>query len=99
MELDLKESVEIIDAISELTEGKKALILNIAGKNTFATSEAREYSASVSGVKYTIADAFVVGNLAQKILANFYISFNKPLVNARIFDDEEKAAEWLKSQL
>lgn len=99
IELDLKESVEIIDTIGEFTGGKKALILNIAGKSTSATSAARDYSASVGGLKYTIADAFVVTNIAQKILANFYLSFNKPLVNTRIFDDEAEAVEWLKNQL
>jgi hypothetical protein len=98
-ELDLKETVEIVETIGVLTEGKKALILNIAGKNTSATSAARVYSASVSGLKYTLADAFVVTNLAQKILGNFYMSFNKPLVSTRIFDDQEKATAWLKGLL
>jgi hypothetical protein len=97
VEMDLKESTEIIDTISELTNDKKALILNIAGKNTSVTSAAREYSASAAGLRCTIADAYVVTNLAQKILANFYISFNKPLVKTRIFDDEKNAVEWLKS--
>jgi hypothetical protein len=99
VEMDLKESVEIIETMGDFTGGKKALVLNIAGKNTSATSAAREYSASAAGLRFTIADAFVVKNLAQKILANFYISFNKPLVKTRIFDDEEKALEWLKSLL
>lgn len=98
VELDLKEAVEINEAISEITDGKKALILNIGGKNTSATSTAREFSASPTGLKYTIADAFVVTNLAQKILANFYLSFNKPLVNTKIFDNIDKAIEWLKAQ-
>ena len=99
IDIDLKEAVEIVDAIGELTEGKKAPILNIAGKSTSATSAAREYSATPFGLKYTLADAYVVTNLAQKILGNFYVGFNKPTVPTRIFDDVEKAVEWLKSQL
>lgn len=98
VEMDLKESVEVIHAIGEVTDEKKALILNIGGKNTSASSAAREFSASIGGLRYTIADAFVVTNLAQKILANFYISFNKPLVPTKIFDNVDKATEWLKSQ-
>ena len=98
VEMDLKESVEVIAAIGEITDGKKALVLNIGGKNTSASSAAREFSASIGGLRYTIADAFVVTNLAQKILANFYISFNKPLVPTKVFDNIDKATEWLKNQ-
>lgn len=98
-ELDLKEAVEVIENLADLTGGKKALVLNIAGKNTSATSAAREFSASTLGLKYTIADAYVVTNLAQKILGNFYVGFNKPMIPTKIFDNEEKAVEWLKAQL
>lgn len=99
IDIDLKEAVEIVDAIGEITEGKKAPILNVAGKSTSATSAAREYSATPFGLKYTLADAYVVTNLAQKILGNFYVGFNKPLIPTRVFDDVEKATEWLKTHL
>lgn len=99
VDIDLKEAVEVVDAIGELTEGKKAPVLNIGGISTSATSAAREYSASPLGLKYTIADAYVVNNLAQKILGNFYISFNKPNIPTRIFDNVERATEWLKTHL
>jgi hypothetical protein len=97
IEMDLKEAVEVVDAIGELTGGKKALVLNIGGKNTSVTSAARAFSASMAGLRYTTADAFVVNNLAQKILGTFYISFNKPAVNTKIFNDAGKALEWLKT--
>jgi hypothetical protein len=99
IEMDLKESVEIVETIAEFTGGKKAPVLNIAGKSTSATSAAREYSASPAGLKYTIADAYVVTNLAQKLLGSFYISFNKPAVPTRIFDDVDTAVKWLKTFL
>jgi len=60
LELDLKESIEIVEAIGKITDGKKALVLNIAGKSTTASGAARDHSASADGVKYTIADAFVI---------------------------------------
>lgn len=99
IELDLKEVSDIINAIGELTGGKKALILNVAGKNTTATSAARNHSAGPEGSKFTIADAFVTNSLAQKILANFYLNFHKPSVPTKMFDDSGKAIEWLKSNL
>ena len=99
LDIDVKESTEIVNAIGHLTEGKKALVLNIAGTNTTATGAARNHSASEDGVKYTLADAFVTKSLAQKLLGNFYLNFHKPGVPTRIFDDVEKATEWLKSFL
>jgi hypothetical protein len=98
IDIDLKEGVEIVDAIGKLTEGKKALILNIGGDGTSATPEARKFSASPAGVKFTKADAFVTTSLAQKILGNFYLNFNKPPVPSQIFDEVDKAIEWLKNQ-
>jgi hypothetical protein len=97
LDIDLKEGVEVVEAIGILTKGKKALILNVAGEGTSATAEARKYSASVAGVKFTIADAFVTNSLAQKILGNFYLAFNKPPVPTQIFEDIDQAVEWLKA--
>ena len=97
--LDAKSAAGIVNAIGELTEGKKALILNIAGKQTSANPDARQFSASAEGNRFTIADAFVVNGLAQKLIANFYINFHKPIVTTKIFNDVNLATEWLKNQL
>jgi hypothetical protein len=99
VELDLKESIEICEAIGKITGGEKKLILNIGGKNTSATSAARDHSASAAGAKFTIADAFVTKSLAQKLMGNFYMNFHKPIVPTRMFDDVDKATEWLKGRL
>ena len=99
IEIDVKESEEMVNAIGELSGGKKALVLGIAGDNTTATPAARNHSASPEGIKYTLADAFVINSLAQKIIGNFYLSFHKPGVPTKVFDDIDKAVEWLKSHL
>ena len=97
IELDGDKTKEIVNTIGILTEGKKALILDIAGENTTAGAEARSYSASVEGNRFTIADAFVVNSLAQKLIVNFYLNFHKPVVPTKAFDGVDKAIEWLKS--
>ncbi len=99
VEIDAKESEEMVQAIGELSGGKKALVLGIAGYNTTATSEARNHSASQEGIKFTLADAFVINSLAQKIIGNFYLGFHKPGVPTKVFDDTDKAVEWLKGHL
>lgn len=97
VEMDKKESEEVVDAIGKLTDGKKSLVLNIGGVNTTVTAAGRDHSASEDGTKYTLADAFVTNSLPQKILANFYVNFNKPLVPTKIFSETDKAIEWLKN--
>lgn|SRR5574343_647436 len=96
-ELDIKEAQELVAATGELTNGSKALIINIAGKATVASSAARDYAASKEASAYTLAEAYVVNNLAQKILGNFYVNFHKPLVPTKIFTNTEEAVSWLKS--
>ena len=40
--------------------------------------------------------AFVIKSLAQKLLGNAYLKINKPVVPTALFDNEEKAIEWLQ---
>ncbi len=97
IELDVKEAKELLQATKEIAGGKKVLILNVAGKQTTATSAARDFAASAEAIEYTLAEAYVVNNLPQKIIANFYINFHKPLVPTKIFNNKEAAIIWLKS--
>lgn len=48
---------------------------------------------------YATVDAFVLGSMAQKILANFYIKINKPERPTRFFNDVETALIWLKNYI
>lgn len=91
------ESRHINHAIGELSEGKPARIMMVPLPNTVFDHGAREFSASEEGLQYTIGDALVVSSLAHKILANFYLKFNKPRKPSKAFDHEEDAIAWLLS--
>lgn len=95
--IDLDECVKITNAIGDLTDKKKALILMISGNTTSFTSEARAFSASEAGSIYTIADAMIVKNLAQKITVSFYLKINKPIRPSKAFNSESDAIKWLLS--
>ncbi len=88
---------ENVKAFGELSGGKKVPVLIIGGAFTSVTPEAREFMASEESLEYSKAEAFLVNTLAQKILIQFYIKFNRPLVPTRIFTEKEKAIEWLKT--
>jgi len=57
--------------------------------------EVREWSANTSGNHYTYVDAIVISNFAQKLVADFYLKFNKPPMPTKIFKSKEKALEWI----
>lgn len=95
-DLDVVETKEILVATKKITEGRKVLTLNIAGSQTSATSAARDFAASEEAIAFTLAEAYVVKNLAQKIIGNFYINFHKPLAKTKIFTNEADAVKWLK---
>jgi hypothetical protein len=44
-----------------------------------------------------VADAFVIDSLAQRILGNFYLKFNKPQFPTRFFNSKEEALIWLEA--
>jgi hypothetical protein len=93
---DLKELVKIT---GELGGGKKYPNLIKGGIYTSISSEARAYSATTESNLFTLADAFVIRSMAQKLLANFYLKFDKPVSPTRFFDAEKEAIAWLKTFL
>ena len=89
------EAIQITDQIGVLTNGKKYPVLMTGHEFAQVDKEGREYSASEAGLRFTIADAIIVKNLAQKILAGFYLRINKPRKPTRVFKNENEAIEWL----
>lgn len=95
--IDLEESVQINIAEGELLNGKlgEGLIYMVAESTTQFTNEAREFSASKEGLRFSKAEAIIAKNLAQKIVVNFYLKINNPSVPSKAFNTEEEAIEWL----
>ncbi len=61
--------------------------------------EIRIWAAETSGNNYTYLDAVVINNVAQKIIANFYLKFNKPDMPTKIFPSTDKALDWIFSEI
>lgn len=55
----------------------------------------REWMAAPPVRSYTIADALVINSLPQKMLADFYLKFDKPVNPTRIFNSRDKALDWI----
>lgn len=61
--------------------------------------EIRDWAADPEGNQYTITDAIVIDSMSQKIIADFYMKFNRPVKPTKIFYSLEKAIEWTIDQI
>jgi hypothetical protein len=93
--LNLKDAEDMVRAFGEMGNGKKFLLLFIAGTDTTVNTESRYYASTPEANRFTIASAFVVKSIAQKLLGNAYVTFNKPVTPTRIFTNEQDAIDWL----
>jgi len=96
---EVEQIKEVVEITGQMTGGKKCAQLTIAGKYSSVTSECRDFIATDEAVKYTLAEAYVIQSLAQRILANFYLKFYTPKVPTKVFTDMLKAEQWLQQIL
>lgn len=93
---EIKENHEIIKRFSP---SKMAFVLNVAGKYTSIEPETKTFIAKGSHKSFIAAEAFVIQNLAQRILAQFYFKINLPIVASEYFTDIKKAETWILKQM
>lgn len=95
--IDMRLYKVLIDAIGEMTEGKKVPILSITEELTVPDDEVRVYMANPDANPYCIANALIAPSLSQKIFVNFLMSITKRKI--RMFKKEEEGIAWLRTFL
>jgi hypothetical protein len=93
---DVKQGVEYL---KEIGGGKKFPLLFIAQEYSMPSDATREFLADRNSIPFSIAEAFVICSLPQKIVGNFYLRVNKPARPTQIFTKETDALIWLNSFL
>lgn len=96
-EITMADAMLAFEAMEKLGKGRKYPVFIDAGEFCSVDREVREFSASKESNIFTLADAIAYNNLAQKIIANFYINKNEPAVPTKVFPDKQTALLWLKS--
>jgi hypothetical protein len=95
--------VEIEDAKAahsanlKLSEGKVYKLLMVSPKFFNPNQEVMRYLSSEEVTQFRKAAAIVTGNMAIRILMNFFIRMNSKKSPVRLFRTEELALEWLRS--
>ncbi len=94
----IEDAKYLLEAYLKLGEGKKVPHLIIFAEFAMADRDVLEYVAEEAN-EFGKADAVVISSMAQKILANFYLKFQKPSVPTKFFKSEDEAVEWLLDYL
>ena len=90
---DLIETMEWVESL-----GPNKYLNLYEGDFSSVDAEVRAQIASPDANQYTIADAYVVKNMSDKMMGDFYIKYNKPVKPTKEFDNREDAIAWLLQQ-
>ena len=95
-EIEKDHIIQVRDFVGEFGKGKKMLTYFDTYNFMFITPEARTYAGTKEASDYTLANAVLIDSLPKKILFNFVMRINKPVVPTKGFSSKEEAMNWLK---
>jgi hypothetical protein len=98
-EISMKEAEEYHSMVDYLSNSEPhATVLDISGIK-YMSKESREFlSQSSSDWGKTIAVAFIVNSFTARMIANFFLTVNKPKYPIKIFTDPLLAQQWAKNE-
>lgn len=100
VEVSPKEVKENFDAYNEVVLGEVyPFILSSKSGNADYTTEGLAYAKAHEHEWPKLCVALCVKNLPQRMLANFYLKFNKPAHLHKVFNDMSEAENWCLDQL
>ncbi len=92
------EDIHVINkAIGDLSEERRIFLLVVASQYSMVDNEARKYMSKPEAAPYSIAEAYVIKSLAQRLLINFFIRVSGTPVPTSFFTDIPSAVKWLKN--
>ncbi len=86
----------MFDAIEQVREGRKALLMVTVGEGTTMSNEARAFASAPASNKFIAADAIVVRDFGHQLAANVFVRHHKPTRPIQMFPDKAGAMAWLK---
>lgn len=96
--ITMEDVEDILDVVLSWGQNNQYLHLFEIGINATIDTDVREWAASDKQNSHTIADAIIVRNMAQRIVGNFYMKFNRPVKPTKLFTSVKPAINWLLQQ-
>lgn len=94
-EVGLEEARENSVLVNSFFAGTKFPILIDARGIKSMSREARNFFTANGRNTNTCAFAIVIDSSVSKVVGNFFLGINKPVVPTKLFTDERSALEWL----
>ena len=87
---------ELLETGWKLSDGKRMCNLFVVEKTMLPNEEVISFITSPGVSDFTIAQAFVIGSLPQRLLGNFLIRFKSPKYPMKLFNNVDAAIIWLR---
>lgn len=95
--INIEDIMEHYHYFEKTYSGQEFLNIYEFADNSDMDDDVRKWASDPTGNNFTIADAFVINSMAQKLLGNFYLTFHRPVKPTKLFNSLQDAEKWLKS--
>ncbi len=97
----LEDAVEVNEITFNWIKGKSfTTLVDATNIRSDISEEAKDFFSNDKKITdLQKAQALVLNSLHNRIIATFYMKFQKPSMPVKIFSDIDKALDWLKKQL
>ena len=94
-DVKLENAKENLKARKAFQKEEKVKVLSDVSNVWNISKDARAFFATKQVTDLNIAMAMIAKSFSSKILANFFMKFNKPATPTKMFNSKEKALAWL----
>jgi hypothetical protein len=94
-QIELADVQEHIEAALKLTNGSDFVTILDGGLTLDVSEEAMNYAAKHENKKW-LAFAIIVRSISERLFANYYLKFKRPIRPTKVFTTPKGAEEWLK---
>src|ERR1035437_9671833 len=99
IEIEKADIIEMHTITLLMTNGAKCANIFSAEDFFSISGEARAEGSKPFYSKDLIAQALVVKNMAQRLIGNFIMKFNKPVRETRMFAERKEAKRWIQGKI
>ena len=96
-EVELEDAIEIDQAFIKITNNQPfCVVVDARNRYSSISNDARDFFANdpeILPIRKKIA--IVINNMPTRMIANFFVKFNRPKTPTKVFNDYNKAIDWL----
>ncbi|MGZ5282130.1 MAG: DUF7793 family protein [Bacteroidia bacterium] len=95
-DITLAAAEQMVELRYKVTDGEEYPVLIDISRIKSVTKEARDFLSEGKAVEKISAAALYTNSLISRIVANFFLGFNRPAIPIKIFTSKDEAVKWAK---